>query len=298
MPINELEQHPFLDYLQQDNIEIRNDYMGLIIGSFPVFSITNSLDNNLNIVAERFDLEAAKMRFFYGSNESSFWKYISSAIGEQNPTVALPNDNIAIHHLTARQRTISFLQRNKLYITDSLFQTNRFENKDEDKNLWKTNHVNYFIHNNLSLNTNIIEILEENTTIQNLYFTSTGLNRKSPFGWFRQIFGNNITIQNENIIGGRKWSFNCSIKGRKYNVFMLPTPKPRGIHFTDKSRTQMFVNYLQSHMNDFYNEIEDLLIIYHTQLQKQTLSVARINFLIECYRQAFVFQNLNFDGQI
>lgn len=298
MPINELEQHPFLDYLQQDNIEIRNDYKGLIIGSFPVFSLTNSLDNNLNIVAERFDLEAAKMRFFYGSNLSHFWEYISSAIGEQNPTVALPNDNIANHHLTARQRTISFLQRNKLYITDSLFQTNRIDNDNEDSDLWITNNVNNFIHNNLSLNTNIIEILEEHKTIQNLYFTATGLIGKTPFGWFRQIFGNNITIQNENIIGGRRWSFNCLINGRKYNIFMLPTPKSRGIHFTDNRRTQMFVNYLQSHMNDFYNEIEDLPMINHTQLQKQTLSVTRINFLIECYRQAFVFKNLNFDGQL
>ena len=31
----------------KDNLEILSDYKGLIIGSFPVFSITNSLDQNL-----------------------------------------------------------------------------------------------------------------------------------------------------------------------------------------------------------------------------------------------------------
>lgn len=297
MPINELERHPFLNYLYE-NVENKTSYNGLIIGSFPVFSCTDSLDNNLNVAIERFVPKDVHMRFFYGSRKSNFWEYVSSAFGEVNPIILQPTDNIENPHLIARQRTISFLQRNKLLITDSIFQTNRNMENDEDSNLWVTNNADEFIVKNLSLNTSIIDLIDEHNTIENLYFTATGLNKKSPFGWFREIFGNNITIQNANTIDGRRWSFLCSIKKRKFNVFMLPTPKPRGIHFTDNSKTQMFVNYLQHNMTNFYLEIENIPIAERTVLQEQTLKSARKSFIIECYNQAFVTHNLEFSGQV
>lgn len=298
MPINELERHPFCNYLQEDNLEILSDYKGLIIGSFPVFSITNSLDHNLDVAIERFVQQDVHMRFFYGSKKSNFWKYVSAALGKANPTTQEPYDDINNLHLIAKQRAISLLQENKLIITDSIFQTNRNFENDEDSNLWITDNVDEFILENLSLNTDIINLIDEHPTIKYLYFTATGLNGKSPFGWFRQIFRNNITIQNENNIDGRIWSFQCNIDQRQFNAFMLPTPKPRGIHFTDNSRTQMFVNYLQSQLNDFYFEIANLPQAERTILQSQTLKTARNSFIIECYRQAFVEYNLEFNGHI
>jgi len=104
--------------------------------------------------------------------------------------------------------------------------------------LWITNNVDEFILNNLSLNESIIQLLQKHQTIENLYFTATGLNGKNPFGWFRQIFNNEIIIHQQNIIDKRRWSLTCTIHNRQYNVFMLPTPKPRGIHFTDNQRSQ------------------------------------------------------------
>lgn len=298
MPINELERHPFLNYLDEDNQIIRHDYTGLIIGSFPVYSCTDTLDNLLQIEEQRFDPENVTMRFFYCSNRSKFWKYISEAHEEPNPVLPLPEDNVANRHALARQRTVTFLQENRLLITDVLKQTNRNEYGDEDSNLWITNNVDNFILNNLALNESIIQLLQEHQTIENLYFTATGLIGKSPFGWFKQIFNNEIIIHQQNIIDNRRWSLTCTINDRHYNVFMLPTPKPRGIHFTDNQRTQMFVNYLQDQANNFYNEIVNIPKAQRIRQQEDMLETHRNAFLIECYRQAFGSQNLNFNGQV
>lgn len=298
MPINELEGHPFLNYLNEENQIIKDDYSGLVIGSFPVYSCTNTLDNLLQIQEQRFDPENVTMRFFYCSKRSNFWKYISEAHEEANPVSPLPEDEVENRHTLARQRTVAFLQERKLLITDVLKQTNRNRLGDEDSNLWITDNVDEFILNNLSLNESIIQLLNDHPTIQNLYFTATGLNGKSPFGWFRQIFNNEIIIHHQNIIDNRRWSLTCTIHDRQYNVFMLPTPKPRGIHFTDDRRTQMFVNYLEGQDNEFYNQIVNIPMAQRTQQEENTLKNYRNAFLVACYRQAFVFNNLNFTGQV
>lgn len=298
MPTNELEGHPFLNYLNEENQIICNDYTGLIIGSFPVYSCTNTLDNLLQVQQERFDSQNLKMRFFYCSKRSNFWKYFSEAHGVANPLSALPDDEFERRHKLARQRTIELLQDKKLLITDVLKQTNRNGIGDEDSNLWITDNVDEFILNNLSLNKSIIQLLHDHPTIKNLYFTATGLNGKNPFGWFRQIFKNKIIIEQQNIIGNRIWSLTCSINHTRYNVFMLPTPKPRGIHFTDDRRTQMFVNYLQGQDNEFYDQIVNISMAQRTIEQNNTLETYRNSFLIECYRQAFVLNNLTFTGHV
>lgn len=297
MPINELERHPFIDYLDNE-VESSKKYSGLIIGSFPVYSCTDSLDENLQVVEQRFIPEDVTMRFFYCSRKSNFWDYCSSAFGEQNPTTPLPDDDQAnVHHL-ARQRTIDFLNRNNLLITDVIRQTNRNEFGDEDSNLWIIDGAPQFIVDNLSKNQGLTNIIERYPSIENLYFTATGTNGKSPFGWFRDIFGNNLTTGQQRIIDGRTWGLVCNINGRQLRAFLLPTPKARGIHFTDNQRTLMFVNYLQSTIPDFYNEIENILQNQRTVEQKETLKTARHNFLVEAYRQAFVENNLDFDGAI
>jgi hypothetical protein len=298
MPINELEKHPYLNYLQQGSYPEINNYKGLIIGSFPVYSCTDTINEDLDVVEQRFVPEDVTMRFFYGSRRSGFWDYCAAAFREPNPTVALPNDEPKISHIIARERAIELLKSNCLLITDVIKQTNRREYGDEDSNLWITNNASNFISRNIALNSGIINILEEHTTIQNLYFTATGLRGKSPFGWFRKIFNGDIRFEIYITIGRRTWSMTCLINQRKFNVFMLPTPKSRGVHFSDNQRTQMFVNYLRNQMNDFYNEISIVPRSRRTNQQESTLSIARRRFLIECYRQALVLNNLDFEGSL
>ena len=296
MPTNEIEQHPFLNYSESENVKLVNDYKGLIIGSFPIYSITDSVDDNLNIVAERFNQQNATMRFFYGSKKSSLWNYVSQALDERNPTDILENDDLNLHPNFAKERTIKLLIKHKLLITDSLLRTNREETKSEDDYLWITQNVPNNIVEHFSLNFGIINLLNSNKSINNLFFTATKINGKSPFGWFNQIFGNNLVIENENIVDGKLWSFTTTIHNRNYNIFMLPTPKPRGIHFTDNRRTQMFVNYLENTYPDFYTEIQNIPMVNRNMNQNAFLVNSRNSFLIECYRQAIVLNNLNFNG--
>jgi len=285
MPIDELERHPFINYLD-NNIDSEKKYTGLIIGSFPVYSCTDSLDQNLEVSEERFNKEEVKMRFFYGSRRSEFWEYCSRAFEQGNPTCLVDN--------FTTQRTIDFLNINNLLITDVICQTNRKNTSAADSDLWQTE-APLYVANNLSLNDSIIDIINGHPSIKNLFFTAKGTTRKTPFGWFKEICGETFPEDNWN---NDSFGKNIEISGRQFNAFLLPTPKPRAIHFTDENRNPHFVHYLQSVDREFFNEIDRTLKDDRSDVQEERLKVLRKDFLIESYRQAFVENNLDFDGHI
>jgi len=65
MPVNELEKHPYL--LSINDADYKPDYFeGLIIGTFPVYSVTGTLTEQ-NQTFPRFVEVDSYMRFFYGS---------------------------------------------------------------------------------------------------------------------------------------------------------------------------------------------------------------------------------------
>lgn len=280
MPINQLERHPYLNYREKLKNK-NNDYTGLIIGSFPIYACTNILDDNLNLIQENNFENQLRFRFFYGSIRSEFWDYIFKAFENDNP---INIDNC-----------INLLENNKLLISDVIFQTNRLNESAADSDLMINENINEFIADNLKLNIDILNIIDENKNIKNLFFTAKGLTGKCPFGWFRSIFQNNIEIVNLNIQNNR---FNCIINGREFNVFLLPTPKPRGIHFSDNQRNQEFSNYIQSVDLEFFNIINELPEANRTNQQKKYISQLRLNFIVECYKQALIYNNLNFNGFI
>lgn len=274
MPIHELEQHPFLDYWKTE-ADSQREYSGLIIGSFPVHSCTRN--------------ESANTKFFYWSEYSHFWRYCSSAFDEEDPSsLAIEGvDNLA------RRKTIEFLNRHNLLITDVIRCTNRENEESEDKYLLTTKGAPQSIVDNFALNNEIIEMIEHYPLIENLFFTATGIAAKSPFGWFQTIWGSMLKIEEEKNLGKI-----CTINGRILRAFLLPTPKPRGVHFSDKRKNSMFVNYLISKVPNFYHEIKDVQQNKRTNSQKKTLTAERTNFIIETYKQAFKENNLDFDGTL
>jgi len=290
MPLNELERHPFLKYMDTD-IDQSSSYKGLIIGSFPVYSCTDTVDKNFEVIEQRFIADDVTMRFFYCSKKSKFWEYCSSAFGEVNPTKKLNNETIKESIINARQRTIDFLNRNNLLITDVIFQTNRKEYGDEDSNLLQLNGADNWIVKNLSLNHEISKILDNHPSITNLYFTARGLTGNSPFALFKTILGNRLVIK-ESYTSGYKISINC----KEYNAFLLPTPKPRGIHFTDNQRNSFFESYMQNMDLKFFDSISKIKKSERTNDQTDRIKNLRHNFLVESYKQAFIFKNLSFKG--
>ncbi|MBX2901457.1 MAG: hypothetical protein KF775_17530 [Cyclobacteriaceae bacterium] len=293
MPVNELEQHPFINYQDELIPPSIINYKSLIIGSFPVYAVTDSVNQNFQVVTNRFRLEKAKFKFFYGSKKSDFWKLVSSSLNGEDPTDSLPPFDYNLR----KQNAISLLERNKILITDSIYRTNRIEERDEDKNLMITNPP-CFASNNLQLN-DINNLLERYPSIETLYFTSTMINEKSPFGWFIQGLGENLIgnpVWRAN--GGRGWYSEININGRIYSSFLLPTPKARGVHFSNNRRLEMFCNYMESVDHQFYNEIFGILENERTEIQSNRLSQLRMGFLVECYRQALVYKNPEFNGTI
>ena len=142
--------------------------------------------------------------------------------------------------------------------------------------------------------------LQENVGIESIYFTSTSMGAKSPYGWFLKIFDGTISISNQFKVGVRTWSAVAKIDFgdgdvRQYSIFFLPTPKPRGIHW-NLTRTIMFENFLRTIHPHFYYEVDPIPAGLLNSNQESQLSDLRVAFLTECYRQAIVFKKLNFDG--
>ena len=298
MPINELERHPFLNYHQLPQPSTIA-YTGLVVGSFPIYAITDTVSVGQGETQQRFDSVQARMKFFYGSEDSDFWQYCSAAFGEAvNPAVAQPGDVANNGVGIARQRCIDFLDRHKLLMTDVIYQTNRVDERSEDKYLWQKAGVPEVIKTQLQLNHTLPALLDQYPTIRNLYFTATGQTGKCPFGWFKKIFVRHVTITNPVTFGDRSWSVVLTIQGRMYNAFFLPTPKARGVHFGDQRRAHQFVNYLQHQAPAFYEQIGPLLEADREPTQEAALTAYRLEFLAESYRQAMVSNNLHFDGVV
>ena len=294
MPINELEEHPFLNYYE-DLPGTPSYYRGLIIGSFPIYAVTNTIDRIGATIQQRLEPEAS-MRFFYGSRKSQFWNYTGQALTGTDPRKEngeyLPPD-IAV------QRCKQLLFNHRLLISDSLYRTNREATGSEDKNLMVPSE-NSWVNGNKSLNHQIPSLLRKNKGISSIYFTSTMVDPKSPYGWFAEIFEQELRNTGQYRVGNRLWSRTAEInlgpkEKRILKLFFLPTPKTRGISWKTR-RLPMFEAYIRTYHQDFFLEINDLLAINHTLLQKGRLSGLREQFLIDCYSQALVHSNETFTG--
>jgi hypothetical protein len=290
MPNNELEIHPYLESINDCDQDV-NYFENLIIGSFPIYSITDTLNEDGSIVS-RFNSQDAFMRFFYGSKKNSFWELFSNVLGTNNPTELEQNSRT--------QSAISILVENNFLITDVIHKTNRNHVKSEDSELWVTT-SNDFVNNNRTLNWDLDRVLNRNINIKYIYFTSTEINGNSPFGWFKEIFRNNYSMAILNQIGNRIISASIEINNRKYIIFFFPSPAGngvRGIQLSNTRRTEIFVNYIRSIDFQFFEEINVLPQNERTQFHKSRLTQLRRNFLVESWRQAVILKNIDFNGNI
>lgn len=285
MPQNELEQHPFLNYVDFSKSPYRS-FDKLIIGTFPVYHITDTV-YPVDRIQHRFDPNEAYMKFFYGSTNNKFWKLISQIFEVENPT----------DHATVEDRLIAgkvLLENNKILITDVIKSTNRTNYSANDTDLWKQSDDVYLNENRL-LNHDMINLLNQCKKIKFLYFTA-----QKAFEWFTQIIGN-VVIIDSFLVNNNLISMSISIGPENYTAFFLPSPSSNGnrrIPFTDNNRLQTFVNYLNDNHPAFFNEIENVPQANRTMDQEQMLTKFRNNFIVECWRQAIVHCNPYYDGRI
>ena len=296
MPVNELEVHPYLDYYKGFG-QISNDYYrGIIIGSFPIYAITNTVNQQNELVEERLVKEAAHMRFFYGSKKSDLWKYVGLALNGTDPR---KKDEEFLDSEQAAINSAKLLYANQLLMTDVLYRTNRKLKSADDKDLMLMSNSDW-VKQKLSLNKQLVLLLRENVGITDIYFTSTSVSTKGPLYWFKEIFSQKFQSGVPFYAGKRSWSVLATVDFgdddiREYNLFFLPTPKARGLHWAS-NRTYMFEKYVASQFPDFYNEINLIPKSRFTSAQKQRLSNLRVKMLVDAYKQAICYSNIKFDG--
>jgi hypothetical protein len=292
MPVNELEIHPYLDTINY-KAKDENYFENLIIGSFPIYAITNRVLENNQIQEIDLNENNADMRFFYGSNKNNFWSWFANAFNADNP---LEQANPELRKPDA----VELLVANKFLITDVLYKTNRKNTSALDSDLWVKSQNNFVVQNR-SLNYSLRSLLNTNKAIKNLYFTATSLDGKTPFGWFKKIFGDDLVFQNINVIHNNTVSATLTVNNREYNAFFLITPGggwARRIPFTGVNNDGMFSNYLMDIDEGFYHDIEHVYKDDRTDAQKDTLKQYRKNYIKLYYTQLLNAKNMLFDGHV
>lgn len=150
MPYNEIEFHPFLDIqLNSNNFNFQN-VTTLIIGTFPIYEITNSdpLENQ-GIIKKQEWHNKAFFQYFYGSRKNKFWNILCNCVDFNFP------NNI--------DDCISIINQSRIFLSDTILSTYRKNYDSDDKSL-----------SPVDLNFNLVQQINEfsNHELNTICFTS------------------------------------------------------------------------------------------------------------------------------
>ena len=234
MPINQIEQHPFL--AQGENIEGNR----MVVGTFPIFSLTNPRTPRKN----QLQLQGGHISFFYGSNANLFWAWYQQFI---DPTV----------NILSPQSIVESLQANDIAISDVISQCSRikesFNDSDLRQKIW---------------NRSLAEIIEER--IDKIICTSKS--QSGAMGWLisRLLAKAGFTIDqqasnalHENILTAIPGS-NLAVKNvayvlkkgnKKVSIVALPSPgspQRRLVDFGYVNGVHLTNTYLQNYLTSVF----------------------------------------------
>lgn len=125
----ETETHPFLELqIQTENFDF-SKIIKLIIGTFPIYSITQSKPVTAKGISMRNNYkDYARFKFFYGSKMNHFWEMIIEAFQCKTPTETF--------------EAVQILNDNNLFLTDIISVAQRkkeFSSSDSDLKILKYN---------------------------------------------------------------------------------------------------------------------------------------------------------------
>lgn len=152
MPENETETHPYLHFQVNDfneSVKLSN-YCKLIVGTFPIYAITDSepIENHGVVIRENW-INYAFMKYFYGSRRNRFWELFAECF----------NEPIPVGHNDA----IELLDRYKFLITDIVSSTQRNGYSSSDAAISGNKLFNFDLISSILVNVNHLKII---------YFTS------------------------------------------------------------------------------------------------------------------------------
>jgi hypothetical protein len=125
-----VEYHPRLNF---NNLKIQEGK--IILGSFPTWSLSDSVDNTNTILSEKLEMrnKTGDIPFFYGSSKNLFWSWYKVCI---DPDIELSNINDII---------IS-LNKNQIGITDVILSCKRNGRSALDKHLTQRKYNHSFFY--------------------------------------------------------------------------------------------------------------------------------------------------------
>jgi hypothetical protein len=303
MPLNEIEQHPYLEYFilfhnGEDNIPW-DKYTRMFIGSFPVYQVTKTI---YPVIQDRSLIEKENiLPFFYGSPNNLFWQLITWCF--INNIEELKNFD-----RNNKDKLVQFLEMNQIILTDIISCTNRNiveKNKPHpysslDQALLN-NKAEINIVDQFQFNYKIIEWLEKAKNINSIYFTSQKRKEgKNPGGWFHRVITNKAIPLT--VISEAENSLTYYLGGtinREIKLFFLPSPASyRSINLNAKKQPHfMFQNYIHDISPEFLAEIKSKNYSL-SKSDKSRLKLARENFIKEWWFQFVIYQNENYNGTV
>ncbi|HEY5327090.1 MAG TPA: hypothetical protein VIJ27_08820 [Mucilaginibacter sp.] len=193
MPINEIENHPYL-FDQVNNFQGKDPlakYCKLIVGTFPIYAITNSNPPiaPLGVQKRALWFLEAFIQYFYGSRKNYFWRLFATAFNEPVPIT--------------KQQAIELLDKYKFLMTDVFTETGRIGYSSLDSAL--VNSVE---------NGNIIDLIQNSENLRIIYFTSWNA---------KKLFSRIVVIPFVKIIDNIQPIF-----GVQYRMIVLISPAGNG----------------------------------------------------------------------
>ncbi len=303
MPLNEIEQHPYLDYFikyHKSEADVPwEKYTRMFIGSFPVYQITKTIYPE-HIVMDRSIIPNDDLRnYFYGSKKNKFWEYLIWCFRNINVHLFAFED-------LSESDLIEFLEENGILLTDIVECTNRYSIKKGNPNPYSPSdtalmniNANAEVRQRFKLNSRIIDWLKQCRNIDAIYFTAQGESGKCPAGWFYQMTDDaGIILREVNRVENRSVKIHFANPiNREITLFFLPTPSSsRSINMSaNRPPHQMFYNYLNDMDPNFLRTIEDANFEI-TGDNKSRLSVFRKNFVMEWWFEFVRLKNKGYSG--
>jgi hypothetical protein len=287
MPVNEVEYHPFLDYYTplNENRESFGRYNRLIIGSFPVYSLTTSVGKEPRGCWD----EGARFRFFYGSSSNLFWKHYLGVFGKADILKLEDPDQLA-------GDIKQTLEDNGYLITDVIRQTNRKGYSPLDSDLFCIPGTATEVLEHFQLNNDIINLLFGCENLKHLYFTALPNTGHTPWGWFLKLLKRNKVEYTVEDITSLTKKVSLFFDGNKkvFNFFFLFSPASmRGLHMSEHQRHPSFLRYLENNYPAVYADLPPITNVIRNTL-KQQISQIRPIFLSDLYTQFFLNKNINY----
>lgn len=207
MPLGEIENHPYLDYLGPN--PDYSIYQNLIIGSFPIYAITDSLATASGIQIRAAAKIKGVMYYFYGSTDNYFWEWLFKIFKDE----ILKDFN--------KEDCMKLLNEFDFMITDIIKSCERKDYSSLDSDL-----------KNPKLNAEVYKMI---LTMKgsNIYFTSTKTGK--PFMKFLSLLKKASPFQLTPI--GNSTNYILSLEGREYNLGLLNSPSPNGKRAQNKNQS-------------------------------------------------------------